>query len=304
MNDQGESLVAAPAHRVHPETPSGTDPFTRSAPALPAIVGPDSTYTTMPGTNDQLVHHGALRSAVRPALFWLAILLPVYVTPLYLVGVPAPVIPLVGVALLAWLYLSTYRKLRRMLRSVIDNAMPAPSDPPPQPPLPALLDPHTSVIAEPDLAVRLAVTQRREPWRARGALISVLGLAVITAEFAFLGGLLFGPLGVTFPLVFGTLALACCWRMANRPPAAIVRHHERAAYPGAVLSAQFGTDAMLLATPAWVMRMPYSMIGKITFRSGIAVLAYGLVPIVLPSALFPPPITAGLRELGLTIVER
>ncbi|MFD6391962.1 hypothetical protein [Nocardia sp. NPDC060259] len=354
-----------------------TEPFTHPAPALPAITNPDSTYTTMPGTNDQLVHHGALRMAVRPALFWLAILLPVYVAPLVLIRVPAVVIALVVVALTAWLSVSTYLKLRKVLRSAIDDAMPAPtqslrlgsdaldladrtshsridhdritsitvnrevvtlrfdgmglampralwpdpvvarlrdlidprrtpapSDPPPQPPMPRPAEPHTTVVAGPDTAVRLAVAQRREPWLSRIVLIAVAAIAVLAVGFAFFGGRLYGPLGVTFPLAFGALALASCWHLANRPPAKVVRHHECAAYPGATLSAHFGTDAVLLATPAWVMRMPYAMIGKITFRADVAALTYGLVPIALPSALFPPPITAGLRERGLTVVER
>jgi hypothetical protein len=135
-------------------------------------------------------------------------------------------------------------------------------------------------------------------------MISVAAIAVLAVEFGFLGGLLYGPLGATFPLIFGVLALASCWYLANKPPAKIVRHHERAAYPGATLSAHFGTDAVVLATPAWVMRMPYAMIGKITVRGDIAALTYGLVPVALPSALFPPPIITGLRERGLTVVER
>lgn len=373
MTTPGDSLD----QRGVPADGPTTEPFTHPAPALPAITNPDSTYTTMPGTNDQLVHHGALRTAVWPALFWLAILLPVYVAPLVLIRVPAVVIALVAVALTAWLSVSAYLKLRKVLRSAIDDTMPAPtqslrlgsdaldladrtshsridhdritsitvnrevvtlrfdgmglamprelwpdpvvarlrdlidprrtpapSDPPPQPPLPRPAEPHTTVVAGPDTAVRLAVAQRREPWLTRIVLIAVAAIAVLAVGFAFLGGLLYGPLGVTFPLAFGALALASCWHLANRPPAKVVRHHERAASPGATLSAHFGTDAVLLATAAWVMRMPYTMIGKITIRGDIAALTYGLVPIALPSALFPPPITAGLRERGLTVVER
>ncbi|MGS2806064.1 hypothetical protein [Nocardia sp. MW-W600-9] len=368
MTTQGERLDA---------DGSTAAPFTQPAPALTAIANPDSSYTTMPGTNAQLVHHSVLRSAVRPALSWLAILLPVYVIPLTLVRLPVVVILIVAIALTAWIYFGTYFKLRKMLRSMIDNAMPAPTqalrlgsdaldiadrtshsriandritsvttdrevvvvrfdglglamprdlwpdpmvarlrdlidpkrapspdDPPPQPPLPIPPHPDATVVAGPETAVRLAVAQRIEPWRTAGALIAAVGLAVIAIESAFLGGQLYGALGVMFPLVIGTLIGVGWWYRIQHPPAKVLRHHQCAAFAGATLSAWFGTDAVLLATPVWVIRVPYAMIGKITVRSDIAALVYGQVPIVLPSGLFPAHLVTGLREHGVTVVTR
>ncbi|WP_280346180.1 hypothetical protein [Nocardia neocaledoniensis] len=374
MHNERASFHAAPT----PDDALDTSlPFGRPIPALPVLANPDSSYTTMPGTNDQLVHHNALRTAIRPTLIWSVIMVPVYLAPFLIFPLPVAAIPVVVIAVVAWIALSYYLRLRKMFRSVIDNAAPAPTtsvrlgadavdladrtshsriahnritslttgrgvailrydglrlvmpqelwpeavavrlrelidprrtatpgDPPPQPPLPRPPSPHVTVVAGPDTAHRLAVALRREPWRAPVSVASVIGLALIAVSAVILGADRYGALGAVFPAAICVLLGAGAWHLVHRPAGAIMRHELSSAYPGATISAQFGADAVLLATPAWILRVSYTVIEKLTLRSDVALLAYGQIPIALPGALFPPQIVEGLRERGVTVHER
>ncbi|NKX88252.1 hypothetical protein [Nocardia coubleae] len=174
----------------------------------------------------------------------------------------------------------------------------------PLPPLPVPAEPHTSTVAGSDTARLLAAAAQLEPWRRPGAKIAVVAFAVIAIEFAVICGGRYGAPGVVLPLVIGTIVEMLFWRRAHTPSAALVDHAARAAFPNATMSAVFGSDAAIFATPAWIMRIPYTVIGKITIRPEVTAVVFGRVPIMLPTALFPPHIANGLAEHGIRVDHR
>ncbi|MFD4430978.1 hypothetical protein [Nocardia sp. NPDC058497] len=153
------------------------------------------------------------------------------------------------------------------------------------------------------LCYELAVAHLSEPWRRPRAKINAACLGVVALEIAILGGLRFGPLGVLFPLVIAALLALLVWRGTQHPSETVLRVIRPTAAPGATLAAQFGSDAVLIAAATYLLRVPYTAISAIDIRGSVAAFGYGELPIMLPSALFPPEIVGRLRELGVQIVE-
>ncbi len=74
--------------------------------------------------------------------------------------------------------------------------------------------------------------------------------------------------------------------------------------PDATFALTPGTDALVPAGATFLLRVPYSILGKIVVRADCAVINYGTTPLIFPAALFLPEVVVRLRDLGVTVVER
>ncbi|MFF2085844.1 hypothetical protein ACFVVM_18860 [Nocardia sp. NPDC058176] len=172
----------------------------------------------------------------------------------------------------------------------------------PSPLFPALPRPHAVTVADSDTARLLTRAHARAPWWRPTAKTALIGVAVIVGAVVF--GWLGGPPAVLIFLVISALIGAVGWWMTRVPSYAEIDKVAGFAAPGAVMATQFGSDAVLIATARFVLRLPYSTIRRITVRGEVATLGYRGMTIVLPGALFPSPIRDRLRERGLRISGR
>lgn len=172
------------------------------------------------------------------------------------------------------------------------------------PPLPAVPSPDTVVTADHDTGRLMAVAHLSEPLRRAKARINVAVLAVLAMGAAVVAGRLVGPLGAVVPLTCGGLYALFVWHYTRNPTASVLRKFRHAAVPGATLSARFGSDAVLIATTSYLVRVPYAALGTVEIRGPIATIGYNGVPVVLPSGLFPPHIHGGLSERGVRVTVR
>ncbi|MGW5436668.1 hypothetical protein [Nocardia asteroides] len=172
------------------------------------------------------------------------------------------------------------------------------------PPLPAVPNPDTAVTADHDTARLLAVAHLSEPWRRAKARINVALLALLIVGAAVVAGSNLGPLGAAVPVLAGALYALFVGYSARHPRESVLRMFRHAAAPGATLSARFGSDAVLLSTTSYLVRLPYTALGTIDIRGPVAAVGYNGVPIMLPSGLFPPHILDGLRERGVRVTVR
>lgn len=188
----------------------------------------------------------------------------------------------------------------RLQQIIAGRHTPSAADPPPLPPLPALPDPHVVMTAGPDTARILALAGQRLPWRGPMAKAAVVFLVLLPVEFAVIGGLRLGALGVAVPLLVGGLVALAAWFHTHHPQPGRMCQLEPFAHSGARLSAQFGADAVLIATPTFVLRVRYADITRVEVRQA-AVLHLGRLPLVLPGELFPPQVTDRWPALGVEI---
>ncbi|MFD5174302.1 hypothetical protein ACFWM1_00730 [Nocardia sp. NPDC058379] len=172
------------------------------------------------------------------------------------------------------------------------------------PPLPTVPSPDVVVTADHDTARLLAVAHLSEPWRRAKARANVVLLALLVVGAAVVAGRNAGLLGAAVPVVAGGLYALFVWYFARNPTESVLRKFRHAAVPGATLSARFGSDAVLVATTSYLVRLPYTALGAIEIRGPVATVGYSGVPIMLPSGLFPPHLRGGLGERGVRITVR
>lgn len=185
------------------------------------------------------------------------------------------------------------------LRALVDNeptARPAPLSP-----LPRLPHPQVHTVIAADTAHHLTVARRFEPWRRDWGRLAIVFLLVEATVF---GGLGYGVPGALSALVVASLfALVVRWWM-RRPSANGLRQYQGLLPVASGLAAQFGTDAVVLAGTTFILRLPYSILGKVVMRADCAAIYYGTTPLIFPAALFTREIIDRLRELGVAVDER
>ncbi|MFD6395136.1 hypothetical protein [Nocardia sp. NPDC060249] len=185
------------------------------------------------------------------------------------------------------------------LRLLIDTEPAA--RPSPLPPLPRLPQPQVHTVIAADTAHRLTIARRLEPWRRISGRIATVFLFI---EAGALGALAYGVLGALWAVVIASL-FALALRFWMRRPSEKATGQYQGMFPVATgLTAQFGTDAVVLGGATFLLRAPYSIVTEVVVRADCAVVKYGTTPLVLPRALFAPEVLPRLRELGVTVVER
>ncbi|MFD6221072.1 hypothetical protein [Nocardia asteroides] len=186
----------------------------------------------------------------------------------------------------------------RLPTLVANRLDPLPGCPDPLPPLPTLPFPQATVIADDSTARDLHRAVLREPWTRIPLVVSV---AVFAVTVVALTGWVVGPRWAALEVVACALLGLVSFYAAHNPPAEDTASLTHAA-PGAVLAAQFGSDAVALQTCSDLMLVRYAAIRRIDIRGAVATVrmtARG--PLFVPEGLFPQPVRARLRHLGVRV---